>query len=124
LREGLPLDRQWRICRSRVRKVVPFLVRCEAVNMASSVGVSWQLDGITMEGTIVRPDGNGPFPAVVLPAAARLTGTGVRRCFPAVMAAGGSSRRRSPAPVSHLSAMTSGRPARMQWTTSRSSSGG
>ncbi|GAB3609092.1 hypothetical protein GCM10027414_12170 [Humibacter ginsengiterrae] len=28
--------------------------------------VSWELDGVTMEGTIVRPDGAGPFPAVVL----------------------------------------------------------
>jgi uncharacterized protein len=28
--------------------------------------VSWQLDGITMYGTLVRPDGAGPFPAVVL----------------------------------------------------------
>ncbi|WP_423182238.1 alpha/beta hydrolase family protein [Arthrobacter sp. NyZ413] len=34
--------------------------------MASSIEVSWELDGITMEGTVVRPDGDGPFPAVVL----------------------------------------------------------
>ncbi|MCU1574005.1 MAG: hypothetical protein JWO93_2087, partial [Micrococcaceae bacterium] len=34
--------------------------------MVDSVDVSWQLDGITMEGTVVRPDGEGPFPAVVL----------------------------------------------------------
>lgn len=34
--------------------------------MANSGDVSWQLDGITMEGTVVRPDGDGPFPAVVL----------------------------------------------------------
>ncbi|WP_427170422.1 alpha/beta hydrolase family protein [Arthrobacter sp. 92] len=34
--------------------------------MASSLDVSWQLDGIPMEGTVVRPDGDGPFPAVVL----------------------------------------------------------
>ncbi|WP_026554556.1 alpha/beta hydrolase [Arthrobacter sp. 35W] len=34
--------------------------------MASSIDVSWDLDGITMEGTVVRPDGDGPFPAVVL----------------------------------------------------------
>lgn len=26
----------------------------------------WQLDGMTMEGTVIRPDGDGPFPAVVL----------------------------------------------------------
>jgi uncharacterized protein len=28
--------------------------------------VSWELDDIVMHGTIVRPDGDGPFPAVVL----------------------------------------------------------
>lgn len=28
--------------------------------------VSWQLDGITMYGTLVRPEGAGPFPAVVM----------------------------------------------------------
>jgi pimeloyl-ACP methyl ester carboxylesterase len=41
-----------------------FAVRLEG--MADSVDVSWQLDGITMEGTVTRPDGDGPFPAVVL----------------------------------------------------------
>lgn len=34
--------------------------------MTTSVEVSWELDGITMAGTVVRPDGDGPFPAVVL----------------------------------------------------------
>ncbi|WP_308468553.1 alpha/beta hydrolase family protein [Rathayibacter soli] len=34
--------------------------------MVSSVEVTWQLDGISMEGTLVRPDGAGPFPTVVL----------------------------------------------------------
>lgn len=34
--------------------------------MTSSREVSWLLDGTTMEGTVVRPDGDGPFPAVVL----------------------------------------------------------
>lgn len=34
--------------------------------MVGSVDVSWQLDGITMEATLVRPGGDGPFPAVVL----------------------------------------------------------
>lgn len=34
--------------------------------MSESLDVSWQLDGITMEGTVARPDGAGPFPAVVL----------------------------------------------------------
>ena len=34
--------------------------------MAISTDVSWQLDDITMQGTITRPDGPGPFPGVVL----------------------------------------------------------
>jgi len=34
--------------------------------MAISVEVSWELDGITMAGTLTRPDGDGPFPGVVL----------------------------------------------------------
>ncbi len=34
--------------------------------MTTSIEVRWELDGITMEGTAVRPDGDGPFPAVVL----------------------------------------------------------
>ena len=34
--------------------------------MANSFDVSWQLDDITMDGTVVLPDGDGPFPAVVL----------------------------------------------------------
>jgi uncharacterized protein len=34
--------------------------------MASSLDVSWQLDDITMEGTVVLPDGDGPFPAVAM----------------------------------------------------------
>jgi dienelactone hydrolase len=34
--------------------------------MTNSIDVSWELDGITMEGTVVRPNGDGPFPAVVL----------------------------------------------------------
>lgn len=34
--------------------------------MTCSVEVSWQLDEITMHGTLTRPDGEGPFPAVVL----------------------------------------------------------
>lgn len=32
----------------------------------TSADVSWQVDGITMEGTLLRPAGGGPFPAVVL----------------------------------------------------------
>ncbi len=34
--------------------------------MVTSVDVSWALDDVRMEGTVVRPDGEGPFPAVVL----------------------------------------------------------
>ncbi|HEY2642842.1 MAG TPA: hypothetical protein VGI56_03725, partial [Galbitalea sp.] len=34
--------------------------------MANSFDVSWQLDGIRMEGTVIRPDGDGPFPAAIL----------------------------------------------------------
>ncbi|WP_255768812.1 hypothetical protein [Pseudarthrobacter sulfonivorans] len=34
--------------------------------MASSLDVTWQLDGIAMAGTAVRPAGDGPFSAVVL----------------------------------------------------------
>lgn len=33
---------------------------------AESSEVSWQLDGTTVYGTIVRPSGSGPFPAVVM----------------------------------------------------------
>ena len=34
--------------------------------MTSSIDVTWRLDDMPMEGTLVRPDGDGPFPAVVL----------------------------------------------------------
>ena len=34
--------------------------------MTSSVELSWLLDGITMYGTFTRPEGPGPFPAVVM----------------------------------------------------------
>ena len=34
--------------------------------MTSSVEVAWQLDDITMRGTLTLPGGEGPFPAVVL----------------------------------------------------------
>jgi len=34
--------------------------------MPVSTEVSWQLDDIEMYGTVVRPDGQGPFPGVVL----------------------------------------------------------
>jgi pimeloyl-ACP methyl ester carboxylesterase len=34
--------------------------------MTRSVELSWLLDGITMYGTLTRPEGDGPFPAVVM----------------------------------------------------------
>jgi pimeloyl-ACP methyl ester carboxylesterase len=39
---------------------------CQTGQMTESFDVSWQLDGITMSGTVTRPDGVGEFPAVVL----------------------------------------------------------
>src|SRR6185312_11967238 len=41
-------------------------IRHDTEGMATSMDISWQLDGITMEGTVTRPDGAGPCPAVVL----------------------------------------------------------
>jgi len=58
--------------------------------MASSVDVSWQLDGITMEGTLVRPDGDGPFPAVVLVAGSGPTDRDW--CSPLLPGSNGSGR--------------------------------
>lgn len=34
--------------------------------MTESIEVGWELDGVEMSGTALRPDGEGPFPAVVL----------------------------------------------------------
>ena len=34
--------------------------------MTTSVEVRWELDGITMRGTLTLPEGDGPFPGVVL----------------------------------------------------------
>lgn len=39
---------------------------CQTGQMTESFDVSWQLDGITISGTVTRPDGVGEFPAVVL----------------------------------------------------------
>jgi len=58
--------------------------------MTNSVDVSWQLDGITMEGTLVRPDGDGPFPAVVLVAGSGPTDRDW--CSPALPGSNGSAR--------------------------------
>ena len=58
--------------------------------MTSSAEVSWQLDGITMYGTIARPDGDGPFPAVVLVAGSGPTDRDW--CSPLLPGANGSGR--------------------------------
>lgn len=58
--------------------------------MASSIEVSWQLDGITMEGTVVRPDGEGPFPAVALVAGSGPTDRDW--CSPLLPGSNGSGR--------------------------------
>ena len=36
------------------------------MTMTTAIDVSWVLDDITMSGTVLRPEGAGPFPAVVL----------------------------------------------------------
>lgn len=43
--------------------------------MSTAVEVTWQLDEITMHGTLTRPDGPGPFPSVVLVAGSGPTDT-------------------------------------------------
>ncbi|MDJ0312610.1 hypothetical protein [Arthrobacter sp. H35-D1] len=58
--------------------------------MVISSDVSWQLDNITMEGTVVRPDGDGPFPAVVLVAGSGPTDRDW--CTPLLPGSNGSGR--------------------------------
>jgi len=58
--------------------------------MTTAVDVSWQLDGITMGGTLVRPDGEGPFPAVVLVAGSGPTDRDW--CSPLLPGTNGSAR--------------------------------
>src|SRR6516165_1347703 len=58
--------------------------------MTSSAEVSWQLDGITMYGTIARPDGDEPFPAIVLVAGSGPTDRDW--CSPLLPGANGSGR--------------------------------
>jgi dienelactone hydrolase len=58
--------------------------------MAKSYDVSWELDGITMEGTVVRPDGEGTFPAVVLVAGSGPTDRDW--CSPLLPGSNGSGR--------------------------------
>ncbi len=55
-----------------------------------STDVSWELDGIAMEGTVVRPDGDGPFPAVVLVAGSGPTDR--NWCSPLLPGENGSGR--------------------------------
>lgn len=58
--------------------------------MVNPVDVSWQLDGITMEGTVVRPDGDSVFPAVVLVAGSGPTDRDW--CSPLLPGSNGSGR--------------------------------
>jgi uncharacterized protein len=58
--------------------------------MVTSSDVSWQLDEITMYGTVVRPDGAGPFPAVVLVAGSGPTDRDW--CSPLLPGTNGSAR--------------------------------
>jgi pimeloyl-ACP methyl ester carboxylesterase len=58
--------------------------------MVTSFDVSWQLDDVEMEGTVVRPDGDGPFPAVVLVAGSGPTDRDW--CSPLLPGSNGSGR--------------------------------
>jgi pimeloyl-ACP methyl ester carboxylesterase len=58
--------------------------------MANSFDVSWQLDDITMAATVIRPDGDGPFPAVVLVAGSGPTDRDW--CSPLLPGSNGSGR--------------------------------
>lgn len=58
--------------------------------MSSSFDVRWTLDDVVMEGTVVRPDGDGPFPAVVFVAGSGPTDRDW--CSPALPGDNGSAR--------------------------------
>lgn len=58
--------------------------------MTTSHDVSWVLDDISMEGTVVRPDGEGPFPGVVLVAGSGPTDRDW--CSPLLPGTNGSAR--------------------------------
>jgi uncharacterized protein len=58
--------------------------------MATSSDVSWQLDGITMHATVVRPAGDGPFPAMVMVAGSGPTDR--NWCSPLLPGDNGSAR--------------------------------
>jgi dienelactone hydrolase len=58
--------------------------------MTAGTETTWELDGITMAGTIVRPKGTGPFPAVVLVAGSGPTDRDW--CSPLLPGTNGSAR--------------------------------
>jgi pimeloyl-ACP methyl ester carboxylesterase len=58
--------------------------------VTTSIEVTWQLDGITMHGTLARPDGEGPYPAVVLVAGSGPTDRDW--CSPLLPGTNGSAR--------------------------------
>src|SRR5215469_10820495 len=58
--------------------------------MAASVELTWELDGITMSGTMTLPEGDGPFPAVVLVAGSGPTDRDW--CSPLLPGTNGSAR--------------------------------
>ena len=58
--------------------------------MTNASEVTWQLDGITMHGTLTRPDGAGPFPSVVLVAGSGPTDRDW--CSPLLAGTNGSGR--------------------------------
>lgn len=59
--------------------------------MTASWEAAWELDGIAMSGTVCRPDGDGPFPAVVLVAGSGPTDRDW--CSPLLPGTNGSGRR-------------------------------
>ena len=58
--------------------------------MTNSVDVTWQLDDITMNGTLSIPDGEGPFPAVIMVAGSGPTDR--NWCSPLLPGVNGSAR--------------------------------
>lgn len=58
--------------------------------MTRATEVTWQLDGITMHGTLTRPEGWGPFPSVVLVAGSGPTDRDW--CSPLLPGTNGSAR--------------------------------
>lgn len=58
--------------------------------MSTAVEVVWELDGVGMAGTVVRPEGDGPFPGVVLVAGSGPTDRDW--CSPLLPGTNGSAR--------------------------------